>query len=203
MLQTESSVMKTLILLLILSLIFIGYSAAFGQDKSVSGGLGLSDAQWRESFGMPVSFGHDGWSYQDGRYYTRSWARKNAPGGRNYTGYSPSDYYVKYIEIVWPRNRTASLKQAKNAVREILPSDSRVVAKYRRIGSKAVVLYSSQFLASRLYPGMAGDNDCITPWGYGVGKFKVEYYFVQGRVVQAVIDVGEPHETSLDICRGN
>lgn len=204
MLKTAASVIKAFMLLLALSLnCVILDSTAYGQNNSVSGGLGLSDATWKELFGSPAPFERDAWSYQGGRYYTRSWARKGAPAGRNFTGYSPDDNYVKHIEIVWGRNKAVAPNKAWLAVRERLPSDSIVITKYRRFGSKAVEYYSSPFLAGRLYPAMAGDNFCVTPWGYGVGKFKVEYYFARGRVMRAMIDVGEPYETSLDICRGN
>jgi hypothetical protein len=196
--------MKVLIFLLTFTLSFIlAGSTAYGQRRHVSGGLGLSDADWKEHFGNPTPFARDAWSYRGGRYYTRSWARKDAPAGRDYPGYIADNYHVKYIGIVWGRNNPVSSTEARAEVKERLPTDARVVAKYRRRGPIAAEFYSSRYLATRLFPEMAGDNYCVTPWGYGVGKFKVEYYFVKGRVWQAIINIGEPHEAPLGVCRGD
>jgi hypothetical protein len=196
--------MKVFIFLLTLALGFIiADSTAHGQNRQLSGGLGLSDAEWKELFGNPTPFARDAWSYRSGRYYTRSWYRKDAPAGRDYPGYIADNYYVKYIEVIWGHNSPASSAQARAEINARLPIDAKVISKYRRRGAKAAGYYSSEYLAARLFPGMAGDNYCVTPWGYGVGKFRVEYYFAKGRVWRAVIDIGEPHEVPLDVCRGN
>jgi hypothetical protein len=196
--------MKVFMSLLTLTLCFIiAGSTAHGQSQQLSGGLGLSDAEWKELFGNPIPFARDAWSYRGGRYYTRSWYRRGAPAGRDYPGYLADNYYVKYIKIVWGHNNPVSSTQARNEIKERLSIDARVSTKYRKRRSKAAEYYSSGYLATRLFPAMAGDNYCVTPWGYGVGKFKVEYYFDNGRVWRAVIDIGEPHEVPLNVCRGN
>jgi hypothetical protein len=196
--------MKVFIFLLALTLGFIvAGSTAHGQNSQLSGGLGLSDAERKELFGSPTPFARDAWSYRGGRYYTRSWYRRSAPAGRDYPGYLADNYYVKYIEIVWGRNNLVLSTQARTEIKERLPIDARVITKYRKRGSRAAEYYSSEYLATRLFPAMAGDNFCVTPWGYGVGKIKVEYYFDNGRVWRAVIDIGEPHEVPLNVCRGN
>jgi hypothetical protein len=172
------------------------------QSQLPSGGLGLSDADWKDSFGPPMAFRRDAWSYRGGHLYTRSWARRDAPRGRDWNGYVESDYFVKEVKIVWPRKTGASFANARAETIKLLPLDAKPVSKSYRIGSMSFRYYSSEFLAARLFPGMAGDNYCVTPWGYGIGKFKVGYHFVRGRVSRVVVDVGEPHETSLDVCKG-
>lgn len=187
--------MKVPILLFALTLCFIvADSTAHGQNRPGSGGLGLSDAEWKELFGDPTPSARDAWSYRSGRYYTRSWYRRGAPAGRDYPGYVADNYYVKYIEVVWGRDNPVSFTQARAEIKARLPVDAKVITKYRRRGSRAAEYYSSEYLATRLFPAKAGDNYCVTPWGYGVGKFKVEYYFDKGRVWRAVVDIGEPHE---------
>ena len=196
--------MKVFMSLLTLTLCFIiAGSTAHGQNQQLSGGLGLSDAEWKELFGNPTPVARDAWSFRGGRYYTRSWYRRGAPAGRDYPGYIADNYYVKYVEVVWGRNSPASSAHARAEIKARLPVDARVISEYRKRGAKAAEYYSSEYLTTRLFPGMAGDSYCVTPWGYGVGEFKVEYYFVKGRVWRAVIDIGEPHEAPLDVCRGN
>jgi hypothetical protein len=164
-------------------------------------GLGLSDANWKESLGSPTPSGRDAWLYRNGHLYTRSWARKDAPRGRDWNGYVEENYLVKEIRILWRNNNHVTLPQARAEVTKLLPPDAKVISPVYRNGSRTYQFYSSKFLTTQLFPGMAGDTSCITPWGYGVGKFKVEYRWVRRRVSRVVIDVGEPHETSLDICK--
>jgi hypothetical protein len=193
--------MKSLALILTLLTCAVINPAVRSQERLPSGGLGLSDADWNELFGAPTSSGRDAWSYRDGHFYTRSWARKGAPRGRDWNGYVESDYVVKEIGILWGRKNRVSAAKARAEIRKLIPGDSKLVSKSRRTGARYREYYSSQFLAERLFPGMAGDDYCVTPWGYGVGKFKVEYYLVGGRVSRAVVDLGEPNQASKDLCK--
>ncbi|MFN2513685.1 MAG: hypothetical protein ABR568_19980 [Pyrinomonadaceae bacterium] len=162
----------------------------------------MSDAYWKESFGPPTPIGRDVWSYRGGRFRTRSWARNDAPRGRDWNGYFEENYFVKQIEVVWAPKDRVSAARARVEIKKLMPTDSELISKSRRSGSMSHEYYLSQFLAERLSPGMAGDDYCVTPWGYGLGKIKVEYHFVRGRVSRALVDVGEPHQTSRDLCKG-
>src|SRR5204862_1412030 len=116
-------------------------------------------------------------------------------------GYVEENYLVKEIRILWRNKNHATLAQARAETNKLLRNDAKAISPFYRKGSRTYRFYSSKFLATQLFPGMAGDTSCITPWGYGVGKFRVEYRWVRRRVYQVVIDVGEPHETSLDVCK--
>ena len=79
--------MKSLALIFTLLTCAIITLAVSSQEHLPSGGLELSDANWKELLGAPISSGRDAWSYRDGHFYTRSWARKGAPRGRDWNGY--------------------------------------------------------------------------------------------------------------------
>jgi hypothetical protein len=166
-------------------------------------GLGHSDAEWKYTLGKPTPSGRDEWVYRNGHLQTRSWARKDAPRGRDWNGYVEENYLVKEITILWSRKRPVSFATARGETAKLLPTDAKPISRFRRTRGKSYRYYSSSFLTTRLFPGLAGDDYCVTPWGYGVGKFKIEYWFARGRVWQVTIDVGEPHQTSLDTCKGS
>ena len=192
---------KKIHLIVILSfLTFIVGIPVYAQVRLESRGLGASDADWKAGFGAPKPFERDVWIYQNGHYYTRAWYRKGAPSGRDWPGYFPENYYVKYIEIVWDRKKAVTWRGAKKEVRKLLPADSIAVSSVRS-GKNKSDFYTSNFLANRIFPLTAGMNDCVTPWGFGVGKFRVTYIATKGRVVKAIIDIGKPHETSPDVCK--
>ncbi len=192
--------MKAKLLLLTL-LVWMLPPVVVAQSGSPSYGLGLSDAAWKGSLGAPTPFGRDAWFYRNGHLYTRSWARKDAPRGRDWNGYVEDDYLVKEIRIVWGRKNRVSLAKARAEATSLLPRDAKLISPLHRKGLMTYGYYSSKLLATQLFPGMAGDTACITPWGYAVGKFRVEYHWVRRRVARALIDVGEPRETSLAVCK--
>ena len=171
-------------------------------QSSHSYGLGHSDADWKQSLGKPTPFGRDEWVYRNGHLHTRSWARKDVPRGRDWNGYVEENYLVKEIRILWGRTKRVSFTKARTETTKLLPPDAKPISRLYRTRGKQYRYYSSAFLATRLFPGLAGDDYCVTPWGYGVGKFKVAYWVARGRIWQVTVDVGEPHQTSLETCRG-
>jgi hypothetical protein len=169
------------------------YPTAVLRDRDLTGGLGMTDAEWKELFGNPAPFGRDAWVYRNGRYITRSWA--DISGDVN--------HHVKSIEIVWGNQNSARYEEARAEVKRFFPNDTKFVRKLTRGGMRGSELFSSVFLARRITPLMAGTRDCITPWGYRPGQFIVRYHFVKDRVSRAVLEIGEPHETELSACGRN
>jgi hypothetical protein len=95
-------------------------------QSSPSYGLGPSDGDWKRNLGKPSGSGRDVWVYHNGRLHTRSWARKEAPRGRNWNGYVEENYIgllvVAYgkLRLTWVnhtkhRSKLANVRETQHA----------------------------------------------------------------------------------------
>jgi len=168
---------------------------ASGQTKSPA--LGETDATWSSRLGKPLGFERDAWRFEKAQVYTRSWyTGPRERTGANYAGYSPSDYSVRYIEFVRVGLTQA---EASSKMREMLPRDC-ILLRRRATRSGTQETYRSQWALGRIRPLLAGNQPCISPWGYGPGIIRVRYRRVRGGAVRVVADMGEPREVAIKEC---
>lgn len=169
---------------------------ASGRTKSPPT-LGETDATWSSRLGKPIGFQRGVWRFEKAQIYTRSWyTGPREHTGANYAGHSPSDYSVRYIEFVRVGLTEA---EASSTMREMLPHDCILVHRRAAIIGREET-YRSRWLLGRIRPLLAGNEPCISPWGYGPGIIKVRYHRLRGGAVRVVADLGEPQEVPMKEC---
>jgi hypothetical protein len=101
---------------------------------------------------------------------------------------------------VWGVKRAVVLQAARAELKKLTPEDSRLNRKSKPSNGSLVEYYYSESLKGR-FPALFGGKECISPWGYNLGIFRVQYKMRSNRVTQMLIDIGEPQETDATNCK--
>ena len=121
-------------------------------DDFESGGLGLPLSAWEDTFGA----GEPGQNY----------ISYPAEGGNYWVGIDRDSQVVDYIERNWDEAPAATLAEADEEVRDLLPADveltERYVANYAEIlHGTQIDRYVSRSLSTQILPPLNGDSEHI------------------------------------------